>query len=568
MDSILAERRRTVKRPLLNRGLWHAGALLPLLFLSLFFFIPVLLVLRQGLQGEAGLLSLQGFRSILGDPYYRRVLVFTLLQALASLAAAFALGLPGAYLLAHYNFPGKKVVRAVTMVPFVLPPILVVLGFVLTFGNNGVINRLLMALTGSSEPPLRILYSFRAIILAHAFYNFPICIRIVSAGWEQVSRNQQFAARSLGASPTRTFFTVTLPQLGPSLFSAGALIFLFCFMSFAVILVLGGDPRYTTIEVEIYRLARIGLDMEKAGSLALMGSLLSALFMYAYIHLQRSLAGRTSHSDTNRPLLKKRLTGFKAAAALPYTALLLLLIATPLVMVLVNSLQSRSGWSGDGGWTLRWYRELFSGGAPLRAVRNSLQFALATALLSLPLGTLAAYIPARSRLRFPRLYESIMMLPLGLSSVILGLGYLKSSLLFSSGVIPARVLLILAHTVIAFPFVLRSVSAGIQTMSPSLREASRSLGAGPWETFVKVELPLLKSGLIGGAAFAFALSIGEMNAALLITGGEAVTIPIAIYRLTSSYNFYGACAMGTVLMVFCTATFLLIEGRNGTRSLL
>ena len=205
------------------------AAVTPLVFLLLFFYLPLGLVLGEVIKGGGDLVF-----SVLSRPYYRKILRFTLFQAAVSTLFALIMGLPGGYLLGRYRFPGRGVVKSLSTLPFVLPSILVVLGFVLFFGNNGTLNRFLGSLFHSSEPPLKILYSFKAIILAHGFYNFPIIMRLTSPAWMNLPANQINAAHSLGAKPGRLFRTVTLPHLIPALLASASLVFLFCFMSFAI----------------------------------------------------------------------------------------------------------------------------------------------------------------------------------------------------------------------------------------------------------------------------------------------------------------------------------------------
>ncbi|MDA3939726.1 MAG: ABC transporter permease subunit, partial [Spirochaetia bacterium] len=212
-------------------------------------------MLKSAIYTNEGGLTLKNITQIISSEYHRRIISFTLFQALLSTLFTIILGLPGAWLLATKDFPGKKLLKAVSAVPFVLPSILVVLGFVIFFGNNGFLNKTLMSLTGQSEPVFKILYSLKAIILAHTFYNFPIVLRLVSTLWEKLDPSIANAAMSLGAGKIRLFFTITLPQILPAILASAALVFVFCFTSFAVILVLGGGPAYTTIEVEIYRQA-------------------------------------------------------------------------------------------------------------------------------------------------------------------------------------------------------------------------------------------------------------------------------------------------------------------------
>ena len=538
--------------------------LAPAVFLLLFFYFPLGSVLVGGLTDSSDHFSLGIAASLLGDSYYLRIIGFTVWQAILSTVLSVLMGLPGAYLLARYDFRGKRLIQALTTVPFVLPSIIVVLGFVRFFGNNGILNRSLMALFRLEEPPLRILYSLQAILLAHAFYNFPVVVRIVSSLWRRIHPSTEEAARSLGAHGLRLFFRITLPQILPALLSAAALVFIFCLLSFAIVLVLGGGPRYTTLEVEVYRLAKVSLDLKTGSALALIGALISLLFLYAYIKLQqRSSFAEQMAEEAEMPRLAGMLGSVRGVFYLLYLLLMALVILAPMITVIAYSFQLRSGWAQQA-ISLEWYRRILSGGGPyLRAVVNSLFFACLTMLLSLPLGTVLAYVGARSRFAGSRLLEAVMMLPIGISSIILGLGYLKAYRQLPWRIVGTWYSIVFAHTVIAYPFVIRVASATFRKMKSSLTEAARSLGAGPWRLFWHLELPMARSALITGAAFAFGISVGEINASLMLYNERLITIPVMIYRLIGSYNFIGACAMGSVLMLFCFLAFLIIDRAGG-----
>jgi thiamine transport system permease protein len=550
--------------PALPQGMLLLLLLAPAAFLLLFFYFPLGSVLVGGLTDRSGRFSFGILTSLLRDPYYLRIIGFTVLQAILSTVLSVLMGLPGAYLLARYEFRGKRLIEALTTVPFVLPSIIVVLGFVRFFGNNGILNRFLMAVLGLEEPPLRILYSLQAILLAHAFYNFPVVVRVVSSLWRRIHPSTEEAARSLGAHGLRLFWRVTLPQILPAILSAAALVFIFCLLSFAVVLVLGGGPRYTTLEVEVYRLAKVSLDLKTGSALALIGAIISLVFLYAYIKLQqRSSFAEQMTEDPEKPRLAGVLGSVRGVFYLLYLLLMALVILAPMVTVVAYSFQLRSGW-GQQAISLEWYRRILSVGGPyLRSVANSLFFAVMTMLLSVPLGTVLAYVGARSRFAGSRFLEALMMLPIGISSIILGLGYLKAYQQLPWPIVGRWYAIVFAHTVIAYPFVIRVASATFRKMKSSLAEAARSLGAGPWRLFWHLELPLARSALITGAAFAFGISVGEINASLMLYNERLITIPVMIYRLIGSYNFIGACAMGSVLMLFCFLAFLIIDRAGG-----
>lgn len=541
--------------------------LFPLLFLSIFFFYPLISILTEGLSDEEGIFTLGHIQSILSDRYILRVIAFTVEQALLSTLASILLGLPGAYLLARYDFRGKSIVKAITTVPFVLPSIIVVLGFVIFFGNNGVLNRAFMGAFNLENPPLKILYSMKAIILAHTFYNFPICILLVSAVWSRINPNLEKAALSLGARGGRLFTNILLPQIMPGILAASALIFIFCFTSFAVILVLGGGPKYTTIEVTIYRLAKVSLDLKAGSALAIIESVLSILFMYIYIKFQQKVSfAEKVKLQYERKKLASILRSPYGILAVLYIIITFLLIIAPMLAVIGRSFMGRSDWTGRTSFTLEWYKRIFTDietgsiAIPyLSVIKNSLFFGLTTVLFSLPLGTMIAYITTRKHFRGRGVLETVTMLPLGISSIILGLGYIKAYQTFPLDITGKWYAIAFAHTIIAYPFVIRSVTAVFRKINPRLIQAALSLGATPWKAFWRVELPLIKSGIIAGATFAFAISIGEINATLMLYNPNLTTLPVAIYRLISSYNYFGACALGTILMVICFLVFLLID---------
>ena len=543
--------------------------LLPvLIFLVLTFYLPVAVLLIRGLRGEDGW-TMQWLGEIVFSGYYRRIFLFTFFQALLSTLLSLLAGLPGGWLLSHVNFPGKKLIKALTTIPFILPSILVVLGFILFWGRQGVVNNLLTGLMDREKPVLDILYSFKAILLAHVFYNFPIALRLIAAWWEGFPENQTQAARTLGASDSKVFFTVTLPQLLPGLMSAASLIFLYCFMSFAVILVLGGGPRYSTMEVEVYRLIKYSLDFGKGGALALVETAATLFLTYFYIRSERRY---NRHGGT---ILRKKsswpeLTRGQKTGSLLYLLLVFLIILGPILTVAGHSFLVRATRTGPATASLKWYIQMLSppgevsGVAILaEAIRNSLSIAGAVLVLSLIIGSYTSWVLARYPLKYPLLTESLIMLPMGVSSVVLGIGYLWLMRNRLTGDFPPVISIIFAHTVIALPFVLRSLTPAMRRIRQDLLDAAGLMGAGGFRRFVTIELPLIRPGLITGGAFAFAISLGEINATLILSDAGITTIPIAILRLIGTYKFFPACALGTILIGICLLAFTLIDAFEG-----
>jgi thiamine transport system permease protein len=551
---------------------------LPVLFLVVFFYGPIANLLREGLTKD-GAFSLEFLWTVLTDDYFRYVILFTLWQALLSTLASIALGLPLAFILTHYDFPLKRIVRALTIVPFVLPAITVALGFALLFGRNGYLNQLLMHLFGLSEPPLPIMYSLTGIVLAHAFYNAPIITRTVHAAWERLDPRYEESARALGASRFFVFKDITLPMILPGLLSGAALVFIFCFLSFPIVLSVGGG-RFSTIEVEIYTRVVTRLDPQfvnyKIGAaLALVGLVISLAVTYLYLRLQGGLARQTEQlrPRPTAPLfagVRDLLRPTKLLVWL-YVLISVILFVGPVAAIVVDSLREET--AEGARWTLRWYSYIFTpnyealvGDSPLRAIVNSLIFGLGATAIAVPLGLIFAYVIARLHWAGRRLFDTLLMAPLATSSIVLAFALLRAFNAPPLRLVGTATAVIIAHAVIIFPFIVRALVPILESLDVRLTEMARSLGAGRFRVLRDIELPLVATGLIAGAVLAFALSLGEMSATLMLARPGLSTMPVAVYRFLSQHSLGAPSAMSVVMIAVSAIAFILLE-RWGERAL-
>ena len=537
--------------------------IVPLLFLVLFFFYPLYSIFALSLAPE-GILDLRPLRVLISESYYARVLWFTVWQATVSTLLTLLLGLPAAFVFARYEFHGKTLLRALTTIPFVLPTMVVATAFTSLLGARGRLGGWLMAIFNLSASPIDIQHTIWLILLAHVFYNVTIIVRIVGGFWANLDPRQADAARVLGAGRWQVFREITLPLLGPAIVAAALLVYLFCFTSFGVILVLGG-PRFATLEVEIYRQAMHLFHLPLAAALGIVQMVFTFVIMAFYTRLQARLAVpiefRPRRSTHRRPTRwRDRLL---VAACLGG---MLLLLLSPLA-----ALAERS-FSLGGGYDLHYYRELFVNRTqsiffvpPAEAVRNSLIFGAATVALALVMGTISAYLLAPSQRRgraFMAFLDPLFMLPLGTSAVTLGFGYIIALDEPPLNLRTSPLLVPLAHTLVAFPFVVRTLLPVLRGMNPHLREAAAIMGASPLRVVREIDLPILFRALLVGAVFAFTVSMGEFGATVLIARPQFPTMPVAIFRFLGQpglLNYGQALAMSTLLMAVCAAGFLLIE---------
>lgn len=533
--------------------------LIPLLFLALFFFYPLAAIFKLSLFPD-GRFAADALRPLIEKPYYAGVLWFTTWQAAASTAGALLLGLPAAFIFARFDFPGKTLLRAFTTLPFVMPTVVVAAAFSALLGPRGLLNDLLARL---ALPAIDLQNTIWIILLAHVFYNTSVIIRIVGGFWANLDPRLGAAAAVLGASPWARFRHISAPLLLPAIAAAGVLVFLFNFTSFGVILILGG-PGFASLEVEIYRTAVRLFNLPVAAALSLVQMLCTLGLMVVYTRLQARLSVPLDFRPSRHTQRPAR-TPVERAFLYGILGLLGLFTLSPLAALIFRSL------SLGGQIGLQHYANLFvnrTGSVffvtPIIAARNSLIFALAAVLLSLIIGLSSAYLLAGDRKRRPlvALLDPIFMLPLGTSAVTLGFGYIIAldkpplNLRASLAILP------IAHTLIAFPFVLRAALPVLRGMNPRLREAAALLGASPARVLRHIDLPILARALIVGVVFAFTISMGEFGASLLVSRPQFPTLPVAIYRFLGQpglANYGQALALSVILMLTTAIGFLGIE---------
>ncbi len=553
----LRERMARARWPEANLPRWLVALALlaaPLAFVAAFLVYPLQGIVRESFFGANG--SLAGLKPLVEDSYFLERAWFSLWEAAASTVLTLAVAMPCAWVIARREFRGKSLLVALITVPFVMPAIVVAVAFAALLGPDGAVNQVLRIVPGAGDRPVDLMNTIWIILAAHVFYNFGVTARIIAASWSGIDERLSDAATMLGAGSGRRFLTVTLPLLRTPILAAASLVFLFCFTSFGVILVLGG-PQFNTVETEIYRETIFQFRLPVAAALALCQLLFTFVVMWVYTRAQQTPGGGGIHeSRQQRTSRRDRWTTGAVAAAM------IVAVLAPVAALVERSFHTGSGYS------LEYYRLLGQNVTnqaifvePLPAIGHSLGFALLTIVFAVPLGTLAAYGSIRTG-RHSQWVESVVLLPLGASAVTLALGFIVTLNKPPLNLRGTWWLLVIAYTLIAFPFVMRTVLAQLRGMDEHVREAARMLGAGPVRVFTEVDLPLVWRSIATGAVFAFAIAMGEFGATLLLTRPEWATMPVAIYRLLGRPGaaYYGqALAMSSLLMGVTAVAFVVID---------
>ncbi len=496
---------------------------LPALFAFMFVAWPLVAILKRGFVID-GSLDLGAIVDIFGSDRSRSLVTFTVVQAAVSTLATLIIGLPAAWSTSR-PWWGASLVRSFMTTAFVLPTLVMALAFSTIF-DRGLL----------------------PIVLSHAAFNVAVVVRIVGNAWAGIEPGTGDAARTLGASRFFAWRTVTLARLAPAIASSAILTFLFSLTSFGVVLVLG-DYRQGTIETEIYRLSRT-LQFDKAGALAVV-----QLFVVgAALSLSRRFS-RNPVVDLTTVQTRQRAVG----VVVPGLAALMgmCLVAIPLGTLACQVFFRR------GQWTLNWWRALTSdelplGVDPLASLGTSFHYAIAATFVAVVIGGATAFALAKAS-RGLRLLDGLLMLPLGVSAVTLGYGYLIT---FDEAPLRLRdfyYVVPLAHAAVAVPIVVWVLTPAIRGVAPGLREAAATLGATRAKVFWNIELSLVAPSLGVAAGFAAAISIGEFGATALLGRSGTATAPFAIGRLLSVPGETARlAAFGLALSLALSTTLLML----------
>jgi thiamine transport system permease protein len=513
--------------------------LVPLLFVGLVFYWPVSQVSLLGVSGD--------WLPRLVEPKTVEVVWFTIWQAALSTVITVIIAIPGAYLLYRRSFPGQQLVRALITVPFVLPSIVVAVGFTVFRSVHEFYQGL--GLTFLADPVYW-------IIAAHVFVNYSIAVKTIGGVWATMDADIEAAAELDGAGRLRTLVAISLPQLKPAIYSASALIFLFSATSFGIVLVLGGG-QVQTIETAIFFAATQRLDLELASALVLAQTLITALAFLVGTKLAKGSFGLEQvYEGSRKPKVDRR----DLLALAISVAIWVGLLALPLLLVLVRAFDVR------GGFGLENFVNLATRGARdllnitfIDAAANSLRNMTVAAIIAFVLGTLVSWLLTRTRFRF---LDLVFLLPLGVSSVVLGFGFLVS---FDASWFPLRsswLIVPLAQALIALPMVVRLVNPALVSLGREPIEQAQLDGATSWQSWRFIESRMIRSVLLTALGFAAIISIGEFGASSFLANGSQATIPTLLFRLIArpgDQNYGMAMAVSAILIVLSAVVVFLVS---------
>ena len=521
------------------------------------------------------------------DPYLWHVTLFTLKQATLSTFASLVVGVLCALsLLCRVGRPRSlRFLLDALVLCFVLPPVVVVFGIVDLFGYNGVINKLALALF--SRRLVESVYGLGGIVVAHVFYNAPLVAYVCLQRLQAVGSAPLQLAVDLRFSFAKTLRHVLLPCLKPALGSLAALVFTLCLTSFAVVLMLGGGPRATTLPLAVFEAVRVDFDPARAAFLSLLQVLLSltAFFLLAPKVWQKILpAARVASPSSSqfswqsscvlarlaRQLLPRALRLFGDLTTLAILLLPLLVVATGIAQ------GAAQGMSHDIFKGFAILTDTIFLDALLASLALGASSALVCCLVAVPLlWSVREGMFARKNAVLPKIMLALAAYPLlAVSPVVVAAGLfllLHRTSFYQAFPLPVVFLcLVLVNGMLALPVVLRFFADAFFALSRDSAHLWDNLKLSPWRRWRKIDSPAVAKSLKAGLACAFCISLGDLSAVALFGRNELMTLPYLAYLLMGRYRWQEASVCVSLLVLLYFLIFRLfaqgIQGVAGQRA--
>lgn len=527
---------------------WSFVGMLSLLFFGLFLIIPVIRMAVYSFLSAEGTFTLDNFVKFFSRPYYTRALLNSVKVVACATVLTMLIGVPLAYVMTMFKIRGAKFINILIVISMLSPPFLGAYSWILMFGRSGEITKLL-AKIGISIPSI---YGFGGILLVFVLKLFPYIYMYTKGALKKVDASLDEAAESLGYHGLQRVMKVSLPLVLPTILAGGTIVFLRAFADYGTPRLIGEG--YMTMPVIVYQewVSETGSNAYFASTAAvIMIAVAAVVFM-----LQKYITNRKNYtmSMLNPPKAKK-LRGLPGIAAHAFVYIITLMASLPQIYIIFISFRNTKGTMWAEGYSFMNYINVFT--KSLRSIQNTFVFGLTAIIIMVVLGTLFAYYTVRRSTVLSKSLDVFIMFPYVIPGTIFGLlllmSYNQPPLLLSG----TAVIIIVSYVIRRMPYTVRSSAAILRQISPSIDEASASLGYGSMATFFKVTLPVMVPGVVSGAILSWITTLNELSSTLMLYTGKTQTMTVTVFQEISRGGYGTAAALSTILTVTMIVSLLL-----------
>lgn len=542
-----------MKQKSFKLDIWNGSGLFILITYLLFLVYPLGSLLKQAVV-VSGSLSLENFVTFFSKTYYSETLINSFKVSITATICALIVGILLAYLFAMYEFKGKKFLQILIVIASMSAPFIGAYSWILLLGRNGIITTFLANVFHITMPDI---YGFTGITLVFTLQLFPLIFLYVSGAFKSIDNSLLEAAESMGSSGISRFFKVILPLLLPTILAGALLVFMRAFSDFGTPMLIGEG--YRTFPVLIYTefMSEVGGDASFASSLAVI-AIIIALTIFL---IQKYIANKNTFTMSSlHPISQRSIKGVKKAVVYIVSYGIVFLAILPQLYLIYTSFLNTQGMVFVPGYSLNSYREAFNRMGS--AIFNTIRIPLMALVIVVIFSIFISYLTVKKKNTLTATIDILSMIPYIVPGTVLGISYLAA---FNTGIANSGILaitgtaliIVISLTVRRLPYTIRSSVATLGQIPDSIEEAASSLGSSKLNTFARITVPMMVSGIVSGAILSWITMISELSTSILLYNVNTKTMPVAIYTEVIRGNYGIAAALSTILTAITVASLLL-----------
>lgn len=494
-------------------------------------------------------ITLANFERFFTKKYYYGALWNSIGISLVPTVFACILGVPMAYLMTRYNVWGKKIWHILAILSLMSPPFLGAYAWIMMFGRAGSVTVFLKQF-GINIPTI---YGFGGISAVLILKLYPYIYMYTSGAMESIDSSLEECAENLGSGKLRRFFTVTIPVVTPSITAGALVVFMSALADFGTPMLLGGSE-FRTLPVLIYNeyLSETGGN----GNLASAISIIIVVITLVMLLVQKTFVARRNYiMSALRPPTEIEVHGWKRFLVTLPVFLISFISFLPQIVVCASSFQHTNYSSFIGGFTLENYSEL--GSRVWTALGNTFSYSLIAMVFIVIIGILFSYTVVRKKGKTGGILDMLLMAPYVIPGSVLGLCYIVTFNVKPLILTGTATIIIISYIIRKLPYTVRSASAFLLQMDPSVEEASINLGVAPMKTFWKITARLMLPGVFSGAILSWVTCINELSCSIMLSSGRNNTLTIAAYT-DIVRNSVGSGAALSAILTFTSGIILIV----------
>ena len=527
---------------------WAFVGLLSLIFFGLFLVIPVIRMLVFSVQKGDAVFTFDNFARFFSRKYYTRALGNSIKVVSAATLLVMVIGVPLAYITTTFKIRGNRLINILIVISMLSPPFLGAYSWILMLGRNGEITQYLNGL-GVELPSI---YGFGGILLVFTLKLFPYIYMYTKGALKKVDASLGEAAESLGYHGIQKVLKVSLPLVLPTILAGATIVFLRAFADYGTPYLLGEG--YNTMPVIVYQewVSETGANASFASAVAMIMIVIAALVFL----IQKWITSRKNYTMSMlNPIQPKQLHGILNVLAHAYVYLIVALATLPQIYIILISFRNTRGVMWAEGYSFSSYINVFT--QSLSSILNTFEFGVIAIIIVVVLGTLFAYLTVRKTNFFSKILDVFIMFPYVIPGTIFGLlllmTYNQPPLVLSG----TAAIIIISYVIRRMPYTVRSSAAILRQISPSIDEASASLGYGSMQTFFNVTMPVMVPGVVSGAILSWITILNELSSTLMLYVGRTQTMTVTIFQEISRGGYGTAAALSTILTVTMITSLLI-----------